>query len=137
MGKLFLPFFLLICATLVAQTKLTVLDGFMEDQPLSDVLVVSTDNQVIGKTDKNGEYIVPIGVNTVELNLPGFETKKVFVYGKDLILFLEPIMVELNSAKIVNTDAEARKLIRQVINQRKNNQIENLNTYEYVSDSKL
>lgn len=137
MRRCLLLFLILLSSSLLAQTQLTVLDGFMEDQPLSNVKVISADNHLLGKTSSDGKFLIPTSQNTVTLDLEGYIAKKVFVYGKELIVYLDPIVVELSSAQIVNTDAEARKLIRQTINHRKRNQIENLDSYEYKSYSKF
>lgn len=137
MSKFLLSIFLLISISTLAQTKLTVLDGFMEDQPLNDVWIVTPENQKLGKTDANGYFLIPAEYKTVDLILEGYEAKRIYAYGRDLTVLLQPITVELVSAEIVNTDAEARKFIRQVISHQKSNRIENLKSYQYKSYSKF
>ncbi len=129
--------FLLFSSLLFSQTKITVMDGFMEDQPMSDVVILSVDNVELGKTNSKGVFIVPAGTNQIKLYFEGYHEKKLYAYGRDLVVQLEPITVQLSSTEITNDDSEARKIIREVIQNRKKNSIENLKTYEYKSYSKF
>lgn len=133
---LFFTFFF-ISSILLAQTKITVMDGFMEDQPMEDVYVVDENNQELGKTNAKGIFIVPAGVNLIKLVYEGYEDKKLYVYGKDMVVLLKPIIVQLSSSEISNDDSEARNIIKQVIQNQKKNSIENLKTYEYKSYTKF
>ena len=137
MLKFLLPFLLLFSLSICAQTKLTVMDGFMEDQPMENVAVLSEQNVEMGKTNSNGIFIIPADYNTVTVVFDGYKDKKIFAYGKDLTIFLQPITVELSSAEITNDDSDARKIIKQVIQNKKKNSIENLKTYQYKSYSKF
>lgn len=137
MPKHLLFVFLLISGILWSQTKIIVMDGFMEDQPLQDVYVLNQDNQELGKTNSKGLFIVPTGVNLVKLNYDGYEEKKLYVYGKDLVVQLKPITIQLSSTEITNDDSEARNIIRKSIQNQKKNSIENLKTYQYKSYSKF
>lgn len=137
MAKYLLPFVALLSFSGFSQTKLTVMDGFMEDQPMENVVIVSSENREIGKTDARGIFIIPAEHKTVTLIFDGYKDKKIFTYGKDITLFLEPITIELSSVEISTDDSEARKIIRQVIQNKKKNNIENLKTYEYKSYSKF
>lgn len=113
------------------------MDGFMEDQPMENVVVLSDDNMELGKTNRNGVFIIPASHTTVRLVYEGYKEKKIFAYGKDITISLEPITVELSYAEITNDDSDARKIIRQVIQNKKKNSIENLKTYQYKSYSKF
>lgn len=137
MLKNLLPYLLLISVSVCGQTKLIVMDGFMEDQPMENVLVLSSDNVELGKTNSNGVFIIPASQEVVTLVFDGYKDRKVFAYGKDITVLLLPITVELNSAEITNDDSDARRIIRQVIQDKKKNSIENLKTYEYKSYSKF
>ncbi len=137
MLRYLLPYLLLFSIGVCAQTKLIVMDGFMEDQPMEDVSILSDENIELGKTNKNGVFFVPAQYKTVSLAYEGYKDKKVFAYGKDITIFLQPITVELSSAEITNDDSEARKIIKQVIQNKKKNNIENLKTYQYKSYSKF
>lgn len=129
--------FLFFSSTLLSQTRLTVMDGFMEDQPLEGVSVVDDENRVLGKTNSKGVFVVPATVNRVSLNYEGYAQKKLYVYGKDLVVKLHPITVLLHSSEISNDDSEARNLIKQVIQNQKKNSIENLKSYQFKSYSKF
>lgn len=134
----FLSFTLLLISTvLFSQTKITVMDGFMEDQTMEGVHVVNQENIELGKTNSKGVFIVPAGVNLVSLIYEGYQEKKLYVYGKDLVIQLKPITVQLSSSEISNDDTEARNLIKQVIQNQRKNSIENLKTYLYKSYSKF
>jgi hypothetical protein len=134
----FLSFTLIFFTTfLFSQTKITVMDGFMEDQPMEDVYVINQDNIELGKTNSRGIFIVPAGTNLIKLHYDGYEERKLYVYGKDLVVQLKPITVQLSSTEISNDDSEARNLIRQVIQNQKKNSIENLKTYQYKSYTKF
>jgi hypothetical protein len=133
---LFFTFFLL-SSILLAQTKITVMDGFMEDQPMEDVYIINQDNVELGKTNSKGIFIVPAGTNLIRLHYDGYEERKLYVYGKDLVVQLKPITVQLSSSEISNDDSEARNIIKQVIQNQKKNSIENLKTYEYKSYTKF
>ncbi len=137
MPKILLLVLILFSSVLIGQTKITVMDGFMEDQVMDGVTVLSDANTVLGKTNSKGFFIVPAGINTVTLIYEGYKDKKVFLYGKELTIQLQPITVLLSSTEITNDDSEARKIIREVIQNRKKNSIENLKTYEYKSYSKF
>lgn len=134
----FLPSLLILFSfTVFGQTKITVMDGFMEDQAMEDVTVVSETLTELGKTNSKGIFVVPAGIHTVTLIYDGYKDKKIFLYGKELTVQLQPITVLLSSTEITNDDSEARKIIREVIQKRKTNSIQNLKTYEYKSYSKF
>src|SRR5690606_33058770 len=137
MSKLLPLLFIILSSTLISQTKITVMDGFMEDQPMADVVILNDDRQELGKTNSKGIFIVPAGINRVTLFYEGYHEKKLYVYGRDLVIQLQPITIQLASSEITNDDSEARKLIREVIQNRKRNSIQNLKTYEYKSYSKF
>lgn len=137
MLKLLSVAFLLISFTLFSQTKLTVMDGFMEDQPMEGVVILSEQNIELGKTNSKGIFVVPAGVNQIRLFYEGYNEKKLYAYGRDLVVQLDPITVQLSSTEITNDDSEARKIIREVIQNRKKNSITNLKSYEYKSYSKF
>src|SRR5690606_16500009 len=105
----------------IAQTKITVMDGFMEDQPMENVVVLNDDRQELGKTNSKGTFMVPAGINRITLFYEGYHEKKLYVYGRDLVILLQPITVQLSFTEITNDDSEARKLIREVIQNRKRN----------------
>jgi len=138
MPKNLFSFLLLFSSlSLFSQTKITVMDGFMEDQPMEGVVILSENNQELGITNSRGIFMIPAGNRTVTIVYEGYKDKKVFVYGKDLTIQLEPITIQLGLTEITNDDSEARKIIREVIQNRKKNSIENLKTYEYKSYSKF
>lgn len=137
MVKYLLPFLILISVAVSSQTKLTVMDGFMEDMPMENVAVISADNAELGQTDKDGVFLVPAGQKTVTLVYDGYKEKKVFLYGRDLMISLQPLTIELSSVEITNDDSEARAIIREAIQNKKKNNIENLKSYEYKSYSKF
>lgn len=120
-----------------AQTKITVMDGFMEDQPLQNVLIIGEQNQEIGKTNQKGQFTVPADFNKVSLIYDGYEEKKLYLYGKDIEIKLQPLSVTLESTSLTDNDAEARQIIRKVIAAKTGNSIDNLNSYEYKSYSKF
>src|SRR5690606_12223018 len=137
MLKLLLPFLLFLPLNLVAQTKITVMDGFMEDQPMEGVAVVSMDNVELGKTNAKGVFTVPAAYSKINLIFEGYKEKTLLLYGKELVVQLQHITVLLSSTEITNDDSEARKIIREVIRNRGKNSIDNLNTYQYKSYSKF
>lgn len=137
MSKYLFAFAFLFSVQIFSQTKLIVMDGFMEDQPMENVSVLSEDNKELGKTNAKGIFVIPAANNTVTLQFDGYKSKKIFAYGKDLTIMLQPMMVELSSAEITNDDSEARRIIKQVIQNKKKNSIENLKTYQYKSYSKF
>ena len=138
MPKNLFSFLLLLSSLpLLSQTKITVMDGFMEDQPMEGVVILSENNKELGVTNSRGIFMIPPENKTVTAVYEGYKDKKVFVYGKDLIISLEPITIQLSATEITNDDSEARKIIREVIQNRKKNSIENLKAYEYKSYSKF
>lgn len=137
MFKNLLPYLLLFSVSAGAQTKLTVMDGFMEDQPMENVIILSDDNVEIGKTNQNGVFVIPASYTTVRLVFDGYRDKKIVAYGKDITIFLDPITVELSYAEFTNDDSDARRIIKQVIQNKSKNSIENLKTYQYKSYSKF
>lgn len=137
---MFKPLFLgllIFSQLLCAQTKITVMDGFMEDQPLQGVFVIDNENHELGQTNSKGIFTAPAGVNHVTLVFDGYREKKLYLYGKDIIVQLQPISIELETTELAGNDEKAREIIRQVIVNRKKNSIENLKTYEYKSYSKF
>lgn len=134
------PFFftLFFCSTfLFSQTKITVLEDYPEDTPIASVIVLDDKNVQLGQTNAQGIFVVPANIQHIQLVLPGYETKKLFVYGKDIITQLTPITVHLATSEISNTDDRARNLIKEVIQNKKKNSIENLKTYEYKTYTKF
>lgn len=138
MNRLFPLIFILFCSFTYSQTKIFVLDGFSEENtPLKDVVIYDQNNIFLGKTNSKGVFIVSENTKTISLHLEGYEIEKLFLYGKDITVRLYPIIVELETTEITDTDAEAREIIKQMIQNKKKNNIENLNTYEYKSYSKF
>lgn len=120
-----------------SQTKITVMDGFMEDQPLQNVMVIDDKNQELGQTNQKGIFIAPKNIQQVTLIFDGYEEQKLYLYGKDIDVKLQPLSVTLESTQLTDTDAEARKIVKEVISNQKKNSIENLKSYEYKSYSKF
>src|SRR5690606_22356058 len=87
--------------------------------------------------DSNGNFTVPRGINRVILFHQGYQERTLVLYGKDIEIQLKPITVELGVSQITSNDTEARNLIRQVIQNKRKNSIENLKSYEYKSYSKF
>lgn len=137
MPKLLLLPILLLSFSVVSQTKITVMDGFMEDQPMKDVVVLSEGNVKLGTTNEKGVFFVPASETRITLYFEGYEQKKLYLYGKPLVVQLQPQTVFLSSSVISNSDSEARAIIKQAIQNKKTNSIENLKTYEYKSYSKF
>ena len=121
----------------MGQTKITVLDGFMGNVPMEDVVVLTDERKELGVTDSNGNFTVPRGINRVILFHQGYQERTLVLYGKDIEIQLKPITVELGVSQITSNDTEARNLIRQVIQNKRKNSIENLKSYEYKSYSKF
>ncbi len=109
----------------------------MEDQPMEGVVILSEQNIELGKTNSKGIFVVPAGINQIRLFYEGYNEKKLYAYGRDLVVQLDPITVQLSSTEITNDDSEARRIIREVIQNRKKNSITNLKSYEYKSYSKF
>ena len=124
-------------AFLMGQTKITVLDGFMGNVPMEEVVVLTDERKELGVTDSNGNFTVPRGINRVILFHQGYQERTLVLYGKDIEIQLKPITVELGVSQITSNDTEARNLIRQVIQNKRKNSIENLKSYEYKSYSKF
>lgn len=137
MNKPIFLFLFLLSFLLYSQTKITVMDGFMEDQPMESVVILSENNIELGKTNSKGIFMVPAEVNLVKIYFEGYEEKKLYVYGRDLVVQLNPITVHLTSTEITNDDSEAKRIIRSVIQNRKKNSLENLKSYEFKSYSKF
>lgn len=137
MPKYFLLILFLLSLSVFSQTKITVMDGFMEDQPMEGVSVIAENNTELGMTNQNGVFVVPSDHRTITLSFEGYKDKKLVVYGKDLTIYLEPITVLLSSTQITNDDSEARNLIKKVIQNKKRNNIENLKSFQYKSYSKF
>lgn len=138
MPKNLFSFFLLLSTWfLFAQTKITVMDGFMEDQPMENVVIVNDQSQELGRTNTRGVFIVPTGINRITLHYEGYNSKTLYVYGRDMVVQLQPITIQLGSTEITMDDSDARRIIREVIQNRRKNSIQNLKTYEYKSYSKF
>lgn len=138
MYRLLLLTFIILSSLGYSQTKILVSDGFKnEHSPLENVVIYDNNNVLLGKTNKDGVFVAPPNVKNVSLHLEGYEIEKLFLYGKDISVRLYPIVVELATTQITDTDAEARKIIRQMIQNKKKNSIDNLKTYEYKSYSKF
>lgn len=132
-------FFVLFTLTqlIYAQTKITVLDGFYEDQPFQGVNVLDNKNNLIGTTNSKGVFVAGANITVVNLVYDGYESSKLYLYGKDIITEMKPISIELEGTLFTNDDSKARGIIKEVISNRKKNSIENLKTYEYKSYSKF
>ena len=103
-----------------SQTHILVLDGLDDgDSPLENVIIYDENDILLGKTNKDGVFITSENTKTVRLHLDGYEIEKLFLYGKDITVRLYPITVQLETTQITDTDAEARKIIRQMIQNRK------------------
>lgn len=137
MPKFLLLFSFSFFINLSAQTKITVMDGFMEEQPMEGVIILSEQDIELGKTNSKGVFIVPTTHNRVKLYTDGYKEKELYLYGKDIIVELQPITIELGSSEISLNDSEARDLIKKVIKNKKKNSIQNLNSFEYKSYSKF
>lgn len=137
MGKIL--FFILFITTtfLFGQTKITVLDGFLGNSPFPDVVVLKDNRQELGFTNSEGIFTVPKGISKIILVYEGYEEKTIVLYGRDLEIQLNPITVQLGISEITSNDAEARKLIKEVIQNQRKNSIRNLKTYEFKSYSKF
>lgn len=129
--------FFLFCSVLFAQTKITVLDGFLVDQPLENVVVLDTQNFELGQTNANGIFTVPDGIEQVILVFEGYKDRKLFLYGKDITVELHPHSVELQETLISSDDSEARALIREIIKNKDKNSLENLKSYEFKTYTKF
>lgn len=137
MNKPILIVLLVLSQLIYAQTKITVTDGFMEDQPLQGVTVTDEHNQLLGETNAKGVFVAEDGIHLVNLYYDGYEAKKLYLYGKDISVELEPLTIELESTELSGNDTRAEAIIKQAINNRKKNSIENLKTYQYKSYSKF
>lgn len=138
MHRFLLTLFLTASTLGFSQTKITVLDGYSdEDLPMEGVVVYNEKNVLLGETDSNGVFIAPKNAKTISLHYDGYEASKLFLYGKDIVKRLIPVTFQLETTQITSTDAEARKIIKQIIQNRKRNSINNLNSYEYKSYSKF
>lgn len=109
----------------------------MEDQPLQNVIITDSENRQLGQTNSKGIFIIQQGIHNVNLFYDGYEEKKVTLNGKDILVRLQPISFELETTQISANDSKAKEIIKQVIQNRKKNSIENLKTYEYKSYSKF
>ncbi|MDX9704987.1 MAG: DUF5686 family protein [Weeksellaceae bacterium] len=134
-----LLFFIYFCfsAFLIGQTKITVLDGYLENTVMEGVVILSETNQKLGETNSQGVFIVPANIKTVKLYAESYEEKKLFLYGKDIVVTLNPLLVELEVSQISSDDSEARNWIKQLIQNRKKNSIQNLKSYQYKSYTKF
>lgn len=137
MNKFLSLIFFLFTLFLFGQTKITVLDGLLENSPMSGAIILSEDNQKLGETNSEGVFIVPSHIKTIKIYSVSYQEKKLFLYEKDITVVLEPLLVELETSQISLDDSEARNWIKEVIQNQKKNDIKNLKTYQYKSYSKF
>lgn len=137
MRKLLLFILLILFQFGLSQTTIKVLDGYSNDNPLEGVVVVTDKNKELGKTNSDGIFVVAAQYKQVTLFFDGYESQKLYLYGKPITVVLEPIKVDLSESNLMSTDSEARKIIKKSIQEQKKNNIRNLKSYEYKSYAKF
>ena len=148
MNKLTLPFFLviLICLTSQSSAQITRVKGTVKDastketMPFVNLLFKGT---TIGtSTDINGVYELQAqrACDTLLVSFMGYKTQKIFIQrnkSNEINILLQPENITLREVVIRPGENPAHRIMREVIEHKKDNNPEKVKTYQYEVYNKI